>query len=59
MAEGSLIGCFGLTESDAGSDPASMKTNAIEKDDGYILNGSKNLDNECSNCRFINHMGKR
>ena len=41
MAEGSLIGCFGLTESDAGSDPASMKTNAIEKDDGYILNGSK------------------
>ena len=41
MAEGSLIGCFGLTESDAGSDPASMKTNAIENDDGYILNGSK------------------
>ena len=41
MAEGSLIGCFGLTESAAGSDPASMKTNAIEKDDGYILNGSK------------------
>ena len=41
VAEGSLIGCFGLTESDAGSDPASMKTNAIEKDDGYILNGSK------------------
>ena len=41
MAEGSLIGCFGLTESDAGSDPASMKTNAIEKDDGFIVNGSK------------------
>ena len=41
MAEGSLIGCFGLTESDAGSDPASMKTNAKEKNDGYILNGSK------------------
>ena len=41
MAKGDLIGCFGLTESDAGSDPASMKTNAKEKDDGYVLNGSK------------------
>ena len=41
MAKGELIGCFGLTESDAGSDPASMKTNAVEKDDGSILNGSK------------------
>ena len=41
MAKGELIGCFGLTESDAGSDPASMKTSAVEKDDGYILNGSK------------------
>ena len=42
MAKGELIGCFGLTESDAGSDPASMKTKAIEKDGGYVLNGSKN-----------------
>ena len=41
MAKGELIGCFGLTESDAGSDPASMKTNAKAKDDGYVLNGSK------------------
>ena len=41
MAKGELVGCFGLTESDAGSDPASMKTNAKEKDDGYVLNGSK------------------
>ena len=41
MAKGDLIGCFGLTESDAGSDPSSMKTNSIEKDDCYILNGSK------------------
>ena len=41
MAKGDLIGCFGLTESDAGSDPSSMKTNAIEQDNGYILNGSK------------------
>ncbi len=41
MAKGDLIGCFGLTESDAGSDPASMRTNAVAKDGGYILNGSK------------------
>ena len=41
MAKGNLIGCFGLTEPDAGSDPSSMKTNAKKTDNGYILNGSK------------------
>tara|TARA_B100001093_G_scaffold231872_1_gene222381 strand:+ start:1717 stop:2874 length:1158 start_codon:yes stop_codon:yes gene_type:complete len=41
MAKGSLIGCFGLTEPDAGSDPGSMKTHAKKSKDGYILNGSK------------------
>ncbi|MDA9611451.1 acyl-CoA dehydrogenase [Gammaproteobacteria bacterium] len=41
MAKGNLIGCFGLTESDAGSDPSSMKTKAIKVDGGYKLNGSK------------------
>ena len=41
MAKGDLIGCFGLTESDAGSDPASMKTNSKTVDGGHILNGSK------------------
>ena len=41
MAKGNLIGCFGLTEPDAGSDPASMKTNAKKVEAGYILNGSK------------------
>lgn len=41
MASGSLIGCFGLTEPDAGSDPASMKTNAKQVEGGFILNGSK------------------
>jgi len=42
MAKGDKLGCFGLTEADAGSDPGSMKTKATEKDGGYILNGSKN-----------------
>ena len=41
MANGDLIGCFGLTEPDAGSDPGSMKTNAKKVDGGYKLNGSK------------------
>ena len=41
MAKGELIGCFGLTEPDAGSDPGSMKTNARKVDGGYNLNGSK------------------
>ncbi len=41
LAAGDLIGCFGLTEPDAGSDPAGMKTTARKTDGGYILNGSK------------------
>ena len=42
LAKGNLIGCFGLTEPDHGSDPSGMKTKAIFKDGNYILNGSKN-----------------
>ena len=42
LAKGNLIGCFGLTEPDHGSDPSGMKTRAILKDGNYILNGSKN-----------------
>ena len=42
LSKGKIIGCFGLTESEAGSDPTSMKTSYIEKDDYFIINGSKN-----------------
>ena len=42
LISGKKIGCFGLTESEAGSDPSSMKTSFNENNDGYILNGSKN-----------------
>ena len=42
LISGKKIGCFGLTESEAGSDPSSMKTSFNETSDGYILNGSKN-----------------
>ena len=41
MARGELIGCFGLTEADGGSDPGSMRTVARKVDGGYVLNGAK------------------
>lgn len=41
LASGEWIGCFGLTEPDAGSDPGGMKTVAKKTDGGYVLNGSK------------------
>jgi glutaryl-CoA dehydrogenase len=41
MASGEVIGCFGLTEADSGSDPSSMRTNAKRDGSDWILNGSK------------------
>ncbi|ABL72476.1 acyl-CoA dehydrogenase [Paracoccus denitrificans] len=41
LASGEFIGCFGLTEPDAGSDPAGMRTVARKTGGGYVLNGSK------------------
>ena len=41
LASGELVGCFGLTEPDHGSDPAGMKTRATRVDGGYRLSGSK------------------
>jgi len=41
MASGKIIGCFGLTEPDGGSDPASMRTVAKKVDGGFVLNGAK------------------
>ena len=41
MARGELIGCFGLTESDGGSDPGAMRTVAKKVDGGFVLNGAK------------------
>ncbi len=41
LSSGEFIGCFGLTEPDAGSDPGSMKTTAKKTANGYVLNGSK------------------
>jgi glutaryl-CoA dehydrogenase len=41
MASGEVLGCFGLTEPDAGSDPGSMRTRARRDGDDWVLNGSK------------------
>ncbi len=41
LASGELIGCFGLTEPDAGSDPGGMRTYAKQDGDGYVLSGTK------------------
>jgi len=41
LRTGEYVGCFGLTEPDAGSDPASMRTRAKSVADGFVLNGSK------------------
>ena len=41
MARGEVIGCFGLTETDSGSDPSSMRTNARRDGSDWIINGSK------------------
>jgi glutaryl-CoA dehydrogenase len=41
LATGEMVGCFGLTEPDAGSDPGGMKTRAKRSKDGFVLNGAK------------------
>nr|WP_227321263.1 acyl-CoA dehydrogenase [Acidisoma silvae] len=41
LASGEFIGCFGLTEPDAGSDPSGMRTRAVKVADGYSLSGAK------------------
>ena len=41
LAKGELVGCFGLTEPDAGSDPGGMRTTAVKTPDGYRISGAK------------------
>lgn len=41
MAKGEIIGCFGLTEPDGGSDPGTMRTHAVKRGGDWVLNGAK------------------
>lgn len=41
MAKGEIIGCFGLTEPDAGSNPSAMRTVAVDDGDSWVINGTK------------------
>ncbi len=41
LASGRMVGCFGLSESDGGSDPGAMRTKAVRDGDSYVLNGAK------------------
>lgn len=42
LATGEIVGCFGLTEPDVGSDPSGMLTKAVDKGDHYVVSGAKN-----------------
>jgi glutaryl-CoA dehydrogenase len=42
LATGEIVGCFGLTEPDVGSDPSGMSTKAVDKGDHYVVSGAKN-----------------
>merc|ERR1719253_959292 len=42
LATGEIVGCFGLTEPNHGSDPSGMETKATDKGDHYVLHGAKN-----------------
>ncbi len=58
LATGEWIGCFGLTEPGAGSDPAGMTTRAVKVDGGYALTGSKTWITNSPRCRRVCRVGQ-
>ena len=58
LRTGEFVGCFGLTEPDAGSDPASMRTRAKKVDGGFVLNGSKTWITNCADRRRAGGLGE-
>src|SRR5262249_56400488 len=53
FAHGEKLGCFGLTEPEAGSDAAAQKTTAVRKGNEYVINGSKNRMNNAAKTERI------
>ena len=58
LATGEWIGCFGLTEPNSGSDPASMSTYATRIDGGYKITGNKMMDHQLANRRCLCGVGE-
>ena len=58
LARGELIGCFGLTEPNAGSDPGGMTTRAEKIDGGYRLVGGEDVDQQRSDGRRDGRLGE-
>ena len=53
LASGEIIGAFGLTEPDAGSDPVSQTTTAVKEGDSYVINGTKRFITSGKNARVV------
>ena len=58
LATGEWVGCFGLTEPDAGSDPGGMKTRAEKSSDGYRLTGTQDVDFQRPDRRRVRGLGE-
>ncbi len=58
LATGEWVGCFGLTEPDAGSDPMSMKTRARKTDGGYLLQRLQAVDHQLPHRRCLRRLGQ-
>ena len=58
LATGEWVGCFGLTEPDAGSDPGGMRTRAEKIDGGYRLNGIQDVDHQFADRRRVRGLGQ-
>ena len=58
LASGELVGCFGLTEPDHGSDPGGMLTRAKQVDGGYLISGAKNWITNSPIADVFHNLGK-
>ena len=58
LAKGELVGCFGLTEPDAGSDPGGMRTRAVKTANGYKLVRLEDVDHQFADRRRLRGVGQ-